>query len=436
MRRNAGAPVARIVDPLGRAAPTTRDGARSGCGSIASSMADERSGTMLADGSAVDDAVASLPFARGATAAGLAGLTPLVLTPAEDAEPVSTSAAVVPFLLGDAWHLTVVAKLAFSIQRGAGGARLIAAPSPEPIRARDQHHKNQPLGRVVAPGDRAPYKARADVTLVGRAHAPGGRPVRSMNVRFALSQHGATPIDKTLRVVGERTDEEAPPAPFTSLAIGYDRAYGGVETPANPIGVGEDADDEERPNVLDPREPRRPAGYGPLAAAWPARSRQLGGVPRRQVDAAVPELPASFDWGYYQCAPADQRLAQLAPDARVVLEGFDPDFPTIDLELPQPRVVGAIYGLDAARPDDGVALTFHADGLHLDTDRWVCELVARASIRLPDGVDPGRLLVVVGGGVAGASPALPLRRPAGVTAAEGDAGEPRRGRRAATVLWE
>src|SRR5262249_51176851 len=55
-------------------------------------------------------------------------------------------------------------------------------------------------GECLYPGDFADYKLRAEVMLRGAAHAPGGRPVTELPVRFAVGGWS-----KILRVVGPRS---------------------------------------------------------------------------------------------------------------------------------------------------------------------------------------------------------------------------------------
>src|SRR6185436_9664871 len=113
-------------------------------------------------------------------------------------------------------------------------APMTPAPAAEPFRSHDVHRRNQPLAHVVAPSDRAPRKPRAEVTLLGSACAPHGRPVAEMSARLALLQGGVAVNDKRVRVLGDRDAPGAAPAPFTRMPITYERAYGGT-VPANPI---------------------------------------------------------------------------------------------------------------------------------------------------------------------------------------------------------
>src|SRR5262245_1820991 len=130
---------------------------------------------------------ASLPFVARGAFGPLQEVRTVLLPAPEDAAAVTLSAGVVPWTHDEPRWLTVVAKVTFAIQRGAD-ARLVAAATPAPVRSADVHHNHQPMARVVAPSDRAPYRPRVDVTVVGDAFAPGAAATTAMNVRFAVHQ--------------------------------------------------------------------------------------------------------------------------------------------------------------------------------------------------------------------------------------------------------
>ncbi len=306
---------------------------------------------------------------------------------------------------GGPLRLTVIARAAFSMLASPP----MAPAEPDAFRTTDAFYKNRPLAHVVAASDRAPYKPSVDVTLLGHARAPGGRPVPEVIARFSLRQGGQVALDKAVRVVGDRGEPGAAPAPFDAIPVVYDRARGGRDAPANPIGRSQD--DDEPPNLLNPTNPLRPAGFGPLASAWRIRSQRLGDVPKRALDEPVLNLPHGFDWSYFQAAPSDQTLGALAPDAVLVLEGFHADWPHVEVALPSPRAVGAVYGLDPANPDAPTPLVFRADTLHVDADRWLCSITFRAYVEVRDEVAQGRVLVAAGVGVGGRDPVVPERRP-------------------------
>jgi hypothetical protein len=360
--------------------------------------------TMTLDpGGVAQVAAQPLPFARGAS--GLAVAHRVSEAPA-GTTPVPTTFGALVWRHGGATRLTLVVKASFSL---LSLPAMTPLDPPEPYRTADSHHRGRPLAHVVAASDRVPWKTSIEGTAVGHARAPGGLPVAEMNVRLALLQGGEAVIDKTVRVVGDRAAPEAAPKPFTEMPVAYERASGGPGVPANPIGRGED---DAPPNLVDPVQPGRPAGFGPIAAGWPARLRKLGDTPRRNVEAPVLELPAGFPFDYFHSAPPDQQVARLDPEAVVVLDGFHADRRHIEVRLPGARAVGAVYGLDELDPGAPTELRFRADSLHLDADRWIATLTFRAYLGVRDEAQLGHLGVVAGVVVGGATAWVPPRREA------------------------
>jgi hypothetical protein len=298
-----------------------------------------------------------------------------------------------------------VVKASFSLQTSP----MTPAAVAEPFHASDVHHRGQPMAHVTAASDYVPWKTRIDVTALGHACAVDANPAPEVNARFALLAEGKPLFDKPVRAVGERAGPDAAPRPFTKMPIVYERAYGGSATPANPIGRG--TDDDEQPNLVDPTNVWRPAGYGPISSLWPLRARRLGVTMRRALDAPIVELPPTFDTAYFQSAPQDQQIAELPPDAVVVLEGFDPGRARVEVALPLAMAVGAAYGLDAASPDAPTPIAFRADTLHVDADRWLATITFRGLITLRDEAQIGELLVAAGVGVGGRDPLVPVCRP-------------------------
>ena len=149
-------------------------------------------------------------------------------------------------------------------------------------------------------------------------------------------------------------------AGFQRKPIIYEHAFGGAGVVDNPLGVGETPGDGV-PTLFDPRDPRRPAGFGPIARAWPARKRLLGATPRRALEGPVAEIPSPFDWSYFQAAPVDQRTDFLGGDEWIVLEGLHPALPLLRTRLPGVRGMARIHGLAAFGVVEGTALDLHLD---------------------------------------------------------------------------
>jgi hypothetical protein len=319
--------------------------------------------------------------------------------------PAATPATMFPWQDGSgAPHLTVVVKQTFRI----AGDRLVPDPDPLPILLADDYGGRSPLLPPRLESDCAPYKPRADVVLVGRAHAPGGRPVARLVAGFRVGS-----LRRAVLVVGDRRWRTRrlgrpvmdDPIPFTTMDLGWERAFGGALCPVNPVGRGiaaEEAslDGTALPNLEDPRAPiaswtDRPA---PAGVAWVGR----GWTPRRDLAAS----PA-----FHNAAPAEQQLdGYLRGDEEVELMNLTPDGHLrfrLPARLPMLRVsrwTASPLAWLAAHPgtptrplqrDETVAPALDTLIL-LPDERRVC-LVSRAVCTLthPDGLDVARVVVQV-----------------------------------------
>lgn len=169
-------------------------------------------------------------------------------------------------------------------------------------------------------------KPGTDVLLHASAHAPGGHPAPRVDV--SLRFDGRT---KTLAVFGDRTwrpglfgPSLSEPAPFVTMPIRYERAYGGADGDAfdarNPIGVGfataaahlagRPAPNVEHPDALIAswRDRPRPAGFGPIPRHWSPRRELAGTYDERWEAERAPLLPEDFDDDFFYSAPEDQRV--------------------------------------------------------------------------------------------------------------------------------
>ncbi len=115
--------------------------------------------------------------------------------------------------------------------------------------------------------DAAPFKVGTDIVVFGRAHAPRAG-CRQMVIELGVPERG---LRVQMTVTGDRRCEYrasrdplvSPPEPFEAMAIGYDRAYGGidphVEPPHEPRDIEESLSLLLRPPGI---YPRNPAGVG------------------------------------------------------------------------------------------------------------------------------------------------------------------------------
>ncbi len=271
-------------------------------------------------------------------------------------------------------HVTVIAKATFVLVDGAEMSRV----EPQEVLRTEVHHRNNPTRSVRYTADTAPYLPRADVLFTGFAFPPPGAPSRSFTVRLAVIGRSGAIMDKTLLIDGA-TEARVP--------LMYESALGGIGSPENPLGT-------DKPIVFDPARRDVPAGFGPIGRAWPARRKLLGALPRKALDAPIADLPDTFDWSYFQAAPADQRTELLRGDEWLLLEGLHPSIASLRTALPSARGKARVFGLPGIA--HGQALDLCLDTVRIDGDTRRCTLVFRRSFPIPNEEALGTLLVQAG----------------------------------------
>ncbi|KYF69906.1 DUF2169 family type VI secretion system accessory protein [Sorangium cellulosum] len=294
-----------------------------------------------------------------------------------------------------AWALTIVCKATYTL---APGESRLAPEQDEPTSVdvywQDDDHRSLVLG-----SDLAPFKRRADVLVVGHAHAPGRRPVTSLLARLAV---GA--IDKSIAVFGDRVFTQdgalSEPVPFVKMSLRWERAAGGAGT-ANPVGVPSDrrgitpAPNLEVPgaHVAGRRDVIEPVGFGPIAPSWPGRAHKLGWHAATWSHARWSEqpLPDDIDAGYFNAAPPDQQMDELCPDERIVLENLHPAHARLvtRLRAVAPRAVVERGGAAAQERK------LRCDTLCIDTDRGTCSLTWRGYVLLDHPQQAGRVEITL-----------------------------------------
>ena len=187
------------------------------------------------------------------------------------------------------------------------------------------------LSSLTSESDLVHLKNKTDVIVHGAAYAPYGKLASVVDVGLRVG-----PIDKALRVYGDRHWERGPfglrlgaPEPFSTMPVTYERAFGGVDRlasdtakdrwePANPVGTGlatrrtscrytgSQCGNPRRPYV-DGKEGHS-AGFGPIARHWAPRVTWAGTYNDEWEQTRRPLLPLDFDDRFYQCAPVDQQV--------------------------------------------------------------------------------------------------------------------------------
>jgi hypothetical protein len=309
------------------------------------------------------------------------------LVPATSVAPIGpVRVATTPWRYRGELQLSVLVKLQLRMRNNAA-MELMEAP---PLVLRDRHHDGDPTRSLAEASDLVPYRAMADVWLTGRAYAPLGRSVRALVARLGLFRQGTPLLEKTVHLVGKRERSEDEPEPFESMQLLYERAYGGAGFDANPVGVG--ACERACANILDPVDPLRPAGFGPVPRYWRARRRDLSAELRRELEQPIPDIPAGFDWAYLQAAPEDQRVPFLQGDEWLVLDGMHPMFMRMQSRLPSVIAAARVLPLEPnSELGDAVALV--ADTLAIDTEAETCCLSWRGVIPVASEAALSNMLV-------------------------------------------
>jgi hypothetical protein len=255
--------------------------------------------------------------------------------------------------------VTVVVKATFALT--PDGAATLRPPSP--IVDCDRYLRGKPVASLEAASDLAPYKPRVDVTFVGSAHptAAGASGV----ARLALFR-GAPLLDKTIRVHPPRAAASQPVPILYELAL---REWG--PSGQNPVGT-------EQPSLVDPRDPRRPIGFGPIRADWPARAR-FRGQARLDHHAPILDIPDEVDWRYFQVAPPDQQIPALQGGEWLLLEGLVAGHPRLRTQVPSVLAKADVTG--AVSTSSALA----ADTLAIHGEAGTFDVVFRGTVPIAGG---------------------------------------------------
>jgi hypothetical protein len=297
-------------------------------------------------------------------------------------------------------YLVVLVKGTFAIPNDGGPATRLPAAGQMPIVVADTFTGEPGFSAPVLEADYCLRKPRCDVLLTATAHAPEGRPAVRVPVGVRVGAWC-----KTFDVIGDRVWEQrgltpgpGAPAPFLTMPISYDRAFGGVDDsdPARPeasvtntvgrgFGLVRSAErllGRPMPNTEDPRDPvrlpwgsYRPMSLGPVARGWQPRLRLAGTYDQHWLDEVFPFLPADFDDRHYQAAPDDQQIDPPVGGEDVVLLNLTPGGGRMAFRLPTASIPVAIERADGGL--EHLATTIDTIGIEPDAGRlW---LVWRAS---------------------------------------------------------
>ncbi len=299
-------------------------------------------------------------------------------------------------------RVSAIAKATFAFAPDAPMRKI----DPIPIFSGEVHHQDNPTRSISACSDLVPELGRSEVMLTGHAHAPHGTTATRVEVRLVLRGSEGALIDKTLHIIGDRDKGE--PAPFRQMPLIYERAYGGIGYRENPLGVGV-SNDGKQPNIVDPTDPRKVAGFGPISRTWSARKGMLTTEQRASLNKSIMDIPEAFDFRYFQSAPEDQRVDYLEGSEWLMLFGMHPELPWLATQLPGMSARARFYGPSLERGSQLVAL--NADTLRIDADEGRCSITWRGSLELSDDKDLAELWVAMSVAAPGTQITWPTEPP-------------------------
>jgi hypothetical protein len=254
----------------------------------------------------------------------------------------------------------VVTKASFDILRSG---RCQLAAENEPVRDAAQCWGEMGQSSLMHEADLLGVKPTTDVLLRGDAISPGGRAAAWLEVSLRVGT-----IHKRLRVTGDRVwgrgalgPVMSEPAPFHSMPIVYERAYGGWDRSApepqdhrlddrNPVGTGfavrsQGCEGQRVPNVeyrdqlISTWQDRPvPAGLNAVDCAWSPRRQLAGTYDDAWRKRRFPLWAEDLDTRYFNCAPSDQQTQQpLVGGERVEVTGMS-EAGGLAFELPRVRL--------------------------------------------------------------------------------------------------
>lgn len=279
-------------------------------------------------------------------------------------------------------HLTVILKASGCFDPVTGEVSWSASSS---IVSGERPARNRAGASLEHASDVALFVPRAEVMVMGHAHAPESGPVEESIVGLDLVRAGVPVFSKSLRVTGDRRGDPRgslpPPTPFDVMPLVYERSPGGRSSGANPVGVGEDLSADGTltlPNItaLDSRAPHVPLGFGPIASTWPIRSQRRGTVTAEELEnQSWVDLPPGFDQSYFQAAPPDQTAADLWGGDVVQLRGMNSAMPTMRMVVP----LVAATGLLVMPRGERRLLALRLDTIFVSAASCSCEFLFRTN---------------------------------------------------------
>ena len=217
--------------------------------------------------------------------------------------------------------LYVLVKATFNI-----GEQWTLADEQLPPVAADEYWTEPGESSIKYGSDHHTGKPCSDIIMLGHAYAPNGHKVKQLDVSLSVGK-----VQKTVRVFGDRqwhNGQITPPQPFKTMAMIYEKAFGGeyieegnvaAAEERNPLGRGfsgqrktEEMNGVPLPNLEDPnnlitdiKQQPNPACFAVSAPHWQPRSAYAGTYDDAWQTQRAPYLPEDFDKRFFSMAHPD-----------------------------------------------------------------------------------------------------------------------------------
>jgi len=217
--------------------------------------------------------------------------------------------------------LYVTVKATFNVGKG-----LTLADEQIPPTAADVYWTEPGKSSIKYASDIHTGKPATDIIMLGHACVPEKKEATQLDVSLTVGQ-----VHKAVRVFGDRQWQDGKitrPAPFRTMAMVYEKAYGGVHIAngqltdveaRNPVGRGfagtrkpEEMNGVPLPNLEDPKQLIRditdkptPAGFGFCAPNWLPRASFAGTYDDIWQKTRAPYLPVDFNNRFLNMANPD-----------------------------------------------------------------------------------------------------------------------------------
>ena len=288
--------------------------------------------------------------------------------------------------------LYVLVRATFNI-----GKQWTLADKQEPPIVADEYWTEPGESSIKYGSDCHTGKPCSDIIMLGHAYAPNSQEIRQLDVSLTVGS-----VHKTIRVFGDRfwqNGRMSPPEPFKTMAMVYERAFGGQhivdgKTTAaeqrNPVGRGfagqrkaDEMNGEPLPNLEDPdnlitdiKQRPTPACFAISAPHWQPRSAYAGTYDETWQTQRAPYLPEDFDKRFFSMAHPDLVYPGfLTGGEQVEISNMHPAG-TLKFALPHVRLntVVSIAG-------ESVQPAFNLETLIIEPNELKLSMVWRAAIQ-------------------------------------------------------